>query len=42
MNYAEVCQLKAEAALRGWSGAGDIKNNYEMVFVLRWQKNVME
>ena len=21
MNYAEVCQLKAEAALRGWSGA---------------------
>lgn len=29
MNYAEVCQLKAEAALRGWNGAGVIKDNYE-------------
>jgi hypothetical protein len=29
MNYAETCQLKAEAALRGWTGAGDIKANYE-------------
>jgi hypothetical protein len=29
MNYAETCQLKAEAALRGWDGAGDIKANYE-------------
>lgn len=29
MNYAETCQLKAEAALRGWTGAGDIKTNYE-------------
>ena len=29
MNYAEVCQLKAEAALRGWKGAGDVKTNYE-------------
>lgn len=29
MNYAEVCLLKAEAALRGWSGAGDAKTNYE-------------
>lgn len=28
MNYAEVCFLKAEAALRGWSGAGDAKSNY--------------
>lgn len=29
MNYAEVCQLKAEAALRGWSGAGNVQANYE-------------
>lgn len=29
MNYAETCQLKAEAGLRGWNGAGDIKANYE-------------
>ncbi len=29
MNYAEVCQLKAEAGLRGFSGAGDIQTNYE-------------
>lgn len=29
MNYAEVCQLKAEAALRGWNGAGVMKDNYE-------------
>ncbi len=28
MNYAEVCLLKAEAALRGWAGAGDAKTNY--------------
>lgn len=28
MNYAEVCFLKAEAALRGWSGAGSAKDNY--------------
>lgn len=27
--YAEVCLLKAEAALRGWNGAGDAKTNYE-------------
>lgn len=27
--YAEVCLLKAEAALRGWDGAGDAKTNYE-------------
>lgn len=26
---AEVCFLKAEAALRGWAGAGDAKSNYE-------------
>lgn len=29
MNYAEVCFLKAEAALRNWSGAGEAKDNYE-------------
>ena len=29
MNYAEVCFLKAEAALRGWNGAGNAKENYE-------------
>lgn len=29
MTYGEVCQLKAEAALRGWSGAGDAQANYE-------------
>lgn len=28
-NYAEVCFLKAEAAIRGWSGAGDAQANYE-------------
>ena len=27
--YAEVCFEKAEAALRGWAGAGDAKENYE-------------
>ena len=27
--YSEVCHLKAEAALRGWTGAGDAKTNYE-------------
>lgn len=28
-NYSEVCFLKAEAALFGYSGAGDAKSNYE-------------
>lgn len=28
-SYAEVCFAKAEAALRGWTGAGDAKTNYE-------------
>ncbi len=27
--FAEVCFLKAEAALRNWDGAGDAKTNYE-------------
>jgi hypothetical protein len=27
--YSEVCHLKAEAALRGWAGAGNAKDNYE-------------
>tara|TARA_R110001583_G_scaffold103190_4_gene250344 strand:- start:2813 stop:4054 length:1242 start_codon:yes stop_codon:yes gene_type:complete len=30
MTSAEVYFLKAEAALRGWSGAGDAQGNYEM------------
>ncbi|MCB4800344.1 SusD/RagB family nutrient-binding outer membrane lipoprotein, partial [Neotamlana laminarinivorans] len=29
MTAAEVHFLKAEAALRGWTGAGDAKTNYE-------------
>lgn len=29
MNYSEVCFLKAEAALRGWQGAGNASANYE-------------
>ena len=29
MAYSEVCFLKAEAALRGWSGADDAKADYE-------------
>lgn len=29
MSYAEVCFLRAEAAVRGWSGAGDARANYE-------------
>lgn len=29
MNYAEVNFLKAEAALRGWAGAGDVATNYK-------------
>lgn len=28
MNYAEVCLLKAEAAIRGWAGAGNAVDNY--------------
>lgn len=28
MGYPEVCLLKAEAALRGWQGAGNAKDNY--------------
>ncbi|SFE74158.1 SusD/RagB family nutrient-binding outer membrane lipoprotein [Sunxiuqinia elliptica] len=29
MCYSEVCLLKAEAAIRGWSNAGNAKSNYE-------------
>ncbi len=29
MCYSEVCLLKAEAAIRGWSNAGDAQTNYE-------------
>lgn len=30
MTSAEAAFLKAEAALRGWSGAGDVQTNYEL------------
>ncbi len=44
MTQAEVYFLKAEAALRGWAGAGDAKTNYEMgvraAFTLANLKNV--
>jgi len=33
MTAAEVFFLKAEAALRGWSGAGDVQANYEQGIV---------
>ena len=29
MGYSEVCFLKAEAAVRGWAGAGNAQTNYE-------------
>lgn len=29
LSYSEVCFLKAEAALLGWSGAGDAQENYD-------------
>ena len=29
MGYSEVCFLKAEAAVRGWAGAGSAQANYE-------------
>ncbi|MDR0692319.1 MAG: SusD/RagB family nutrient-binding outer membrane lipoprotein [Prevotellaceae bacterium] len=29
MCYSEVCFLKAEAGIRGWAGAGNVKDNYE-------------
>lgn len=29
MCYSEICLLKAEAALRSWTGAGNAKSNYE-------------
>ena len=29
MTYSEVCLLRAEAALAGWTGAGDAQQNYE-------------
>ncbi|MCL7753497.1 RagB/SusD family nutrient uptake outer membrane protein [Polaribacter sp. Z022] len=39
MTTAEVAFLKAEAALRGWSGAGDAKANYEMGIMLSFQQH---
>jgi hypothetical protein len=39
MTTAEVSFLKAEAGLRGWSGAGDVKANYEMGIMLSFQQH---
>ncbi|WP_271766021.1 RagB/SusD family nutrient uptake outer membrane protein [Aquimarina algiphila] len=38
MTAAEVFFLKAEAALRGWSGSGDIQGNYEQGITLSFQQ----
>lgn len=38
MTAAEVAFLKAEAALRGWSGAGDAQANYEMGIALSFEQ----
>ncbi len=39
MTAAEVYFLKAEAALRGWSGAGDAKTNYELGISTSFQQH---
>ncbi|MEE9408927.1 MAG: RagB/SusD family nutrient uptake outer membrane protein [Polaribacter sp.] len=39
MTTAEVAFLKAEAGLRGWSGAGDAKVNYEAGIMLSFQQH---
>lgn len=39
MTAAEVAFLKAEAGLRGWSGAGDAKINYEEGITLSFQQH---
>jgi hypothetical protein len=39
MTAAEVAFLKAEAALRGWTGAGDAKTNYEEGVTLSFQQH---
>lgn len=39
MTAAEVAFLKAEAALRGWTGAGDAKANYEQGVDLSFQQH---
>nr|8J0P_A Chain A, Chitin binding SusD-like protein [Aquimarina]8JXZ_A Chain A, SusD-like protein AqSusD [Aquimarina] len=38
MTAAEVFFLKAEAALRGWSGAGDTRTNYEQGITTSFQQ----
>lgn len=38
MTAAEVCFLKAEAGLRGWAGAGDVKTNYEQGITVSMQQ----
>jgi len=39
MTTAEVAFLKAEAALRGWTGAGDAQANYEQGIMLSFQQH---
>ncbi len=39
MTAAEVAFLKAEAALRGWTGAGDAQANYEQGIMLSFQQH---
>jgi hypothetical protein len=39
MTTAEVAFLKAEAALRGWAGAGGAQVNYEMGIMLSFQQH---
>ena len=39
MTAAEVAFLKSEAALRGWSGAGDAKTNYEEGIKLSFEQH---
>ncbi|WP_027137724.1 RagB/SusD family nutrient uptake outer membrane protein [Gaetbulibacter saemankumensis] len=39
MTAAEVAFLKAEAALRGWQGAGDAKTNYETGIQLSFEQH---
>lgn len=39
MTAAEVAFLKAEAALRGWAGAGDAKANYEQGIMLSFDQH---
>ena len=42
MTAAEVAFLKAEASLRGWSGAGDARSNYEQGINLSFNQHGAE